>query len=520
MKNLEEVISRINIDKEILDTLPKNNAKNIKSYEKRVIALKEEYETEQKEIIKELEKRLKKISSAGQKKGISQTEKQIESNEGVLYLLNSFDTSYEKMDLDRAMFNLEHYYKKNLKIVNQTILYCIKKFEEVGINIELKNFEYSEYVNEYLTSLFREIDREDVNSKRIKDKFEEIYWKCPELIIHIVLNIKNIYSKNEKKIDKYFNNQRENLLKNFTADDIIERFMDLKKQLDKEVNENKASIVSKFLNGELDVKKFTNSAIIEDYAKFISKDKIDLENASKMDELDLNLSKLLNSIYEYKKYLKFKFVIDDIKAIYAEKDKYKNVYAKTKKEIDKKEKKRIALNKKINKKSIFKKNNEKFIDKRNEIILDLKQLYKELYDNKIYDKVITELHDNSNLNDVMNLASSFYEYLFNCICKTYKDMGEEEINLMIDEIKEFTKYPYSTIMNNIKILENKDIMIVIKDRYQMLDINILKEDLTEENLDIMIETLNKIQMAHNIRKNKINLDEIADACEFKKILNK
>ena len=41
------------------------------------------------------------------------------------------------------------------------------------------------------------------------------------------------------------------------------------------------------------------------------------------------------SLIEYKNYLRFKYIIDDIKNLYKEKDKYKGVYNSKKKEISK-----------------------------------------------------------------------------------------------------------------------------------------------------------------------------------------
>ena len=520
MNNLEELNSKIKLNIENLDILPKNNKKNINIYIKKLEELKKEAEEYQEKIIREMEKRLKKATSVEKNPEIDVSLQKITNNEGVLYLLNDIDTSYEKMDLDRAMFNLKHYYKKNLEIVNETILYCIKKFEEVGIELELSDFDYSEYVQQYLNVFFYEMEGENINSNRIKSKFEEIYWRCPELIIHIVLNIRYLYEKNKKEIDKYYEKQKRMLIKNFTPEEIMERFVDLKKQLNIEISSDKATIINKFISGELNIKDYKEKAIIDVYSKLISNSEIDLKDINKMDEIDLNIEKLLHTLYEYKEYLQFKFIIDDVKKIYQEKDKYKNAYIQTKKEIDKKEKKRISLNSKINKKGIFQKSNEKHIDQMNELIVELKQNYKELDKNKVYDKIAKELNNNSTLKDVLTLASCFYEYLFVCIRNNNKDMEEQEIEKVIADLKAFLLYPYNTIINNIKILEEKDIMIIIKDRYRLLDINILKEDLNEENLDSLIEIAEKITIAHNIRKNKIDLEEIEMAFEYKKILNK
>lgn len=519
MNNLEELNQKINMHKEILDAMPKNNSKNIKEYINSVEELKTEFNQYQNDISKEMEKRLKKISNTPKNPEIKEIKQKIDNNAGVLYLLNTIDTSYEKMDLDRAMFNLKQYYKKNLEIVNETISYCIKKFEEVGIELKLEDFDYSEYVKEYFTIFFGELERENINSKKIKNKFDEIYWKCPEIIIHIELNIRYLYLKNEKNIDKYYKNQKQNLLRNFTDEEIISRFEELEKQLDIMVKEDKGLLTNKFLKGELSTKDYTKNAILDNYTRFISKEEFENADENRINEIDLNIAKLINSIYEYKKYLQFKFIIDDIKKKYSEKESYKNAYMQTKKEILKKENKRIALNKKI-KKGYMKKGNNKNIEQRNNLIIELKQLYKELDINEIYNKVTTDLNEESTLDDVLYLASSFYSYLFTCACEKNKEITEEEIDKLIEELKDFVRYPYKTIINNIRIMDDRNIVLMIKDRYQLLNMNIQKEDLQEDNLDSLIDIAKKIETMHNIKKNNIDLEEIECACEFKKILNK
>lgn len=519
MINLKKLESKIHTNKEILNTLPQNNVKNIKAYIGEITKFKEEAIEIQKQLEEEMKKRYDQISDIYEDPKINSITQNIESNEAVLYLLNEIDTSYEKMDLDKYLFNLKYYYRKNLEVVNDAIFSCIKGFEAVGIKLEAKDFDYSEYANEYITVFFREMENETINSKNT-NKFDEIYWKCPEIIHHIFLNINYLYYQNKKQIDKYFEKKKESLLKKFTAQELIERYIELKIQLDEKKNSDRAIIVNKFLNGELNPKDYTEDAILDCYSKFVPKEDVDFSNEDAVDQLDANLEKLLNSLYEYKKYLEFKFIIDDIKKIYKEKDKYKNAYANIQKEIEKKEKERIKLNKNINKKSLFNKSKEKYIDERNALVLEIKKLYDKLYENKVYDKIITEINDNSTLKDALNLAGSFYKYLFRCICDMDKDIEEEVVMDIIAQIRTFLKYPYFTIMNNVKISEEKDIMIIIKDRYQLQDINIEKEDLELDNLDSMIELIQKIMIAHNIRKNKIDLEEIACGCDFKRLLNK
>ena len=43
--------------------------------------------------------------------------------------------------------------------------------------------------------------------------------------------------------------------------------------------------------------------------------------------------------------------------------------------------------------------------------------------------------------------------------------------------EEFVNWPYYTILDNITMLNEKDVLVIIKDRYQLLKINITKENL-------------------------------------------
>lgn len=519
MRNLDEFVSDVNLKKEILETMPKNNVRDLKAYISKLQENLSIAQEEQTALEDEIKKRYKKIRGPKISDELKNMMQRLENSEGVLYLLNEMDTSYEKMNLDKALFNLNHYYSKNLEMVNDTILYCIKKFEEVGVKLELKDFNYSEYVKEYLKVFFAEMEKGTINSNKIKNKFDEIYWKCPNLIIHIVLNIKYLYLRKEKEIDKYFKNQKTNLIKNFTAKDIIERTFELSRQVDEYISNSKEIITNKLLDGELNIKDYSEKNITDCYLKFIDEDDLNLNNEEKTNETDKSLDKLLNSLCEYKMYLESKFIVDDIVKIYNEKEKYKNAYANTLKEINKKEKKRISLNSKLEKNGLFNKSKDKIRNERDLIIDELTKLHKELEQNKVYNTILEKLDDNSNIKEALMLANSFYRYTFLCICEKFKGIEENDIEEKIQNLEAFINYPYCTIINNIKMTENKEIWMIIKDRYKLLNINIEKEDLELDNIDPLINTIKVIMQAHNIRKNKIDLNKIECGIEFKKILN-
>ena len=160
------------------------------------------------------------------------------------------------MDLDRILFNLNVFYRKNLDVVNEAIQKAIEKFKEVGIPLMPKDFTYSKYANEYMVVFFQEMEKGNVNSERIKTEFEKIYWKCPDIIIHIRLNIFYIYTENEKNIDKYYEKKQEEALRNVTADQLYNRTQRYKdranrKRRSRQVQYNKCFLYSKIKHKRL-----------------------------------------------------------------------------------------------------------------------------------------------------------------------------------------------------------------------------------------------------------------------------
>lgn len=518
---MNKILEKMETDKEVLSTMPRNNKKNIAKYIQYVQELKQEYEVQENAVYDEMKKRYKRIVSVKKSKDLETEKTEINEISNLLDMIGTTKTSYEKMGIDKRIYKLGRFYKENLESINIEIFECIQKFREVGIELSANDFTYSVYVNEYMQTFFKEI--KNINSEVIKNKFEEIYWKCPDLIIHIELNFRYIYIKNQKVIDKYYDKRKEELLKNIDidSDKIEEKYNNLQKQYDEDTCSDKYLITYAFLNDELNSKDYEENKIKDEYLKLISQDILDDASKNSMEEINQNSIKFLNSLYEYKNYLKFQYIFEDIKKKYQEKEQYKNSYNLTRKEITAKEKKLDKLNNKINGKGLFGKKDKK--DKQtteyNSMILEIKELYKKLDNDEIYTKIIDNLTDNSTIYDVLKFASQFNNYLYECIIENNKTITPEEIEEVIIELREFLNNPYNIIIKNIAILEDKNISIIISDRYKLLKFSIEKEDINPENLDTLIETLQKIKNHYYIQKSGINLKEMQFICEFKKMAN-
>ena len=190
---MKNILDKIEVEKEILSAMPKNNKRNIEKYLEKILELKKEYEEYQEKIKRIFEKRYEKSTDIQESKEIENLIIRLNTIENTLYLLSDEKTSYERMELDKIIYKIGRYYKENLQNINQQIEEVIKKFKQVEIELNLSDFDYSLYVEQYMKVFFEEREKGNINSSRLKETFEEIYWKCPDLIIHIELNIRNLY---------------------------------------------------------------------------------------------------------------------------------------------------------------------------------------------------------------------------------------------------------------------------------------------------------------------------------------
>lgn len=515
--NIKEILEKIEVEKEVLSTMPRNNAKNIDKYLEKVLQLKKEYEGHQEEIVKVFSKRYEKLTNIQSTNELENFDIRLNTIENTLYLLSDTKTSYEKMELDKIIYKIGRYYKENLENINQQIDEVITKFDNIGIKLDLEEFDYSIYVGQYMKVFFEEKRKGNINSGELKTTFEEVYWKCPDLIIHIELNLRNIYFKKKKQIDKYFEKEKSELLKKWqkTPEQIMNSYLEIKMQKEEKLAQDKKLLLDKFLDGKLNIRDYVQEKVQANYSKILTPAKLEADQ----DEIEKGIFEFLNSLYEYKNYLYFKFIIDDVKKHYEQKDNYKKIYEDTKRKIDTDEKKLKKLNKKASKQSLFGKKKEiKQTAEQNQMILEIKKLYKELDLNKFYNKIYSNLEEDSNMYEVLNLANSYYNYLTSCMIENNKTITQEKINEQINSLDNFLKNPYNNIINNLTITEDKDVAMIIKDRYKLLSFNIEKEDFSAKSVDNMIATLENIAISIRLKKSGLTVEEIEEILELKEVL--
>mgnify|MGYP003303700102 CR=1 FL=1 len=186
---------------------------------------------------------------------------------------------------------------------------------------------------------------------------------------------------------------------------------------------NKKKLLLNFLSGVLDIKDYEEEKIQSNYSKILAPTVINGIEINR-GKIEKGIRELLNSLYEYKNYTNFKFIIDNLKKHYEEKDKYSKIYEETLKKVLENEKKLMQINRKLSRKRGFfrkKKQEIKQSTEQNQIVEQLKKDYKDLELNKFLNKMAYNLDENATIYDALKLASSYYYYLAVCIIENNKN---------------------------------------------------------------------------------------------------
>lgn len=496
---INDYVEKINTQKEVLQALPTNNIKNKKNYNEEVGKLISLYNEDKKLVLEEITKRNNGYSSCKKDDSIDISTNEINNLLDNISLLNKYNSSYEKSKLDIRIYDLENFSDDNISKVNDNIYDIIKIFDLVNVKLSKDDFKYSYYANLYMSKFLESYDND---KESLVSYFEKIYWKCPNIINHIALNFKYLYYSNKKKFDVYY----DSLVDNYNKDNITGKYSSLYSELEDKKRNDKYLLLNCFLDGTLNISDYSDDKVNKLY--------ISILNNSNNNDVNDEIIKLYYSLNEYKYYLKYKYIIDDIKKLYAEKDKYKGIYNSKKKEISKLEKSKDKINNKINK--CIKKNNMKkfaFLNGNiNNNIDELKKLYLE-FENNYFLEQIYGMNEENTLYDVMMLIASNYNYLVNI----NKD-NDVDIESLIKEVNVFIYNPYNSIFDNVWINDDKDIASIIVDRYNLFNFNINKDLLDDGNIDTLINNIETIINSIFMKKNDITFDKVKFILDSNKIL--
>ena len=538
MKELVENIEKqITTDKEVISVLPRNGIKAIKTLLKTISDMTEKYENLNEKLLKEIETRYTELTTVEENKEIPQLEQEILKYDAAE---KNTDTrsSFEKMGLDRVVYNVNGYYKSNLERLNKEIIFSVKQFEKVGIKLTAEDFCISEYAKKYMEVLLREAYEGDINSEAVKNIFEKVYWQCSEIVSHLYVNIRYIYDQYENQIDRFFNEKSQEILKSLslTLEEVEEKKAELIKQKNQIEETDDKNILDKFYTGTLNINDYKEDNYKRIYTELTNEDVTKLSETEKK-EIDENIEKLNTNLTEYAKYLEYKFLVEEVlqtrqellKNAETNKDKKDKKVKKTQYELIKEEIKKLQseifkLNAKIEKpnKGFFerKKTEEKkdsiAILQRNNLVLDLKKTYMQLDEEVIKQKILQDLDETSSLYDVIKFASSYYGYMAKVMIKNNEDITDKEIGEKAEKIRKFVNFSNFTVINHVNISDTKELSIIIKDKYKLLGMQISKENFEEDSIEDLIRKVKIINNYNNIQKSKFSMKDLEFIMNVKK----
>lgn len=530
---LVEFDKYISSNKDVLSVLPVNNKRNRTKYVEKVQEFEDTALQIRKVIWNEIQYRYEKILDIKEDPKIGELEKAIEEIKNI-EVFNELNTPFEKLGLDKITHSLSCFFEGDLNLVNNNIKLFIEKFEEFGIELSKEDFNYSPYTMEYIGVFLEETENGKLNSDRLKKTFEKIYWQCPDIVMHIELNMRYLYYINSKRIEKELNDRNSRILTSMNLDKngLVSRFFELNKDLIKAKRKDAKAILDKFINDEWKIKDFSEKDMSVVYDRLSSK-KYFAASPEEQEEIDKNFGKLLNTLQEYSTYVKYKYIIDDLKKKYKNKESFKDSYEKKNKELRKKEAELLKENKKhqaMIKQSknplfiFFKKKLDRkiyeFPVSSNTQIKELQKMYMELDEEAVNLRIAEFVDDNCTIKYMFKIAVSFYTYAYKLVKEHYKDDMGIDITEELQGLIDFINQPYKVMLNNIKLAEEPDITSIISNRYKILNINLEKENLEPESIDSLIEDVEKIANYYNLKRSGLSFDDIAFVEKVKPLIAK
>ena len=485
----EYILKDIETVKANLEILPKKTKVNKAKYN--------EYLEEQlKKITPMIEEAEKEISKRVEQIKKHNTEESLPEERELLDIakvkrLSSLSSSSNKMNLDYYLYELSSFENNNLEKINGVILKILLAFKEVGIILTPKDFEYSEVVQKYMYTLINDYDN-------IEKVFDDIYWENSNIITQIELNIRYLYFKHKKEIDKYYESLKEEPLEEY-----LTKYIELKTNQKLNEYQNRTYLFNNFINHTLMLTDYSEKTI-DGLLTDIILDREDEDNY-------LNLTKLSSSLSEYNEYLNFEYIIKDIKELFTKKEEYKGKYDLKLKDITKKEKELFSLNKQINKTGLFKPNLKKINElklKRNTTITDILSLYIELDELTIQNDIYNNVTNETTYQDILKLTCFNTKYFIKLLKDQIDNLTIEDINQNITNLFEYAFGSEINIISNITISEEKDIPKIIKDKYRLLNISINEENLNKDDIEKVQKNIEDLIIYYNIKKINLNIQDI------------
>ena len=273
-------------------------------------------------------------------------------------------------------------------------------------------------------------------------------------------------------------------------------------------------LLPRFIKKELAIKDYQDEKIRKIFTEL---------GVSQNSEGYADVQKLFYTLKEYKNYLDYKYLLDEVKKLYEQRAGFKDCTKNLKKEIARKEKLLFKYNKKLFK--LWDKNNrEKKINQfsvdLNNTIKEIDGLYLQLMDNEFKELIYNKLNDSSTILDVLLLVYSNYNYLVNVV----KSNNENASDALIENVKRtlfsLLVSPYNTIINNTTFLFDGNLGTIIRDKYNLINVRINDGNLEDSAIVGFINMVDSVLIYRCIENSSLDVKDIMFILEADDILGK
>lgn len=484
---LEKINEKLSLEREIIDALPVNNEENTKKFLEIANSSYKSIEKIKEDVLLEMKRRLKLVDDSLNKEDLQKEDKFLLDN---LNLTNPSNSSFEKLNFDILFYNLDYYYLFNFELMLQNIKKIINLFEEAGVTLKEKDFFFDKTVNSFMKDFFK---LHNENSLKLKEVFEDYYWKNPDIVKDISLNLKTLYFNHLKKFEKYVKNN------NLDFNQLIKSYEVLFKNREKN-NFSDFEIYNNFKTSVWDIQNFKEENI-ESLKKELLKES-EADYVSVLRNFNYTLKEYQN-ILKYEEL--FQKMTEEVKAL----ENVKPSSKKALKEIRK-------IEKKLKRNFFFKKETEReLLDKIEEKYLEFEEIY-------FKEKLKEHVTKDTTIKEGILFLLAYRKYFYKLI---NKDKEEEEILEFKEALKElrslafFCLNPTNTLISNLNLLHENDFDKIILGKYRLDNLNLKMNELDKDTISSLILKTDILIIDEEIKRNKnLSLEKINEYLSIYELL--
>lgn len=478
----------------------------------------------QVEVYRLLKLRVNSLLPSDKSNHYDSLKKNIEKEKQIIVFNNSDYSIDFKLGIFKLISSIDINDDVSLNTINNTFLNIIKIFEDASIKLTISDFTYSMFTEKYMHVFLDNIEKNNRFEEVMKKCFDSIYWECPDIIKHLKLNFWSLLEKYEEKLKIYTDTVSYQLLQKtgYDKSTLIDKYLSNVNKYNLEVSRDEFYNLDSFLSKKKNVLDYLDDSAtrVKNLDQFVIDGEFkDIEDSSKFYD---NMVELAHTLSVLKLYYRYEFIIKDIQDKYSKKDANKSVFSNKLKEVNTEEGKRKKIYNDYLKacgKNLFHKVNEEKIKSNklaiNEEILKLDTLYNELHDLEIVELINKKVNSTDSLYDLFSLSYESYYYLEKMFNEHFKDSDdysfEEELNKYFD----FIYSPYNDFLKKINGFSMVDVSSVITDKYRLLGINVTNDNISVDNLDSFMDSVNYVKFIDDILKGDLSFDDINVIVKFR-----